>query len=333
MLCYAWGYVDAYQAASLEAEPWTGIPDLFAHTLSRLISILIRRGLHRAYRVESNAVRGIRGTIDLSGTVQQALQIRQQLQCRFDELSHDTAANRIIKSVLKLMLRAEAVSPELQKRIEGLYRRLAHISDVPLHGPLFRKIQIHRNNRLYRFVLDVCRLIYESQVSSETAGFVQFADFRKDEHKMRLIFEEFVRNFYDHHAVEYNVGRTHMTWADACGSKIDLRLLPQMKTDIVLRSNNRYLIIDTKFTGKIFEEQFGAEKLRTTHLYQIFAYVKNAAFYCSEGVNCEAMLLYPVVGTCASADYEISGSKLYIRSIDLNQEWAQIHDDLLAIIR
>lgn len=47
--------------------------------------------------------------------------------------------------------------------------------------------------------------------------------------------------------------------------------------DIVLRSSERTIIVDTKFYKKPIDTRFGGERLRSANLYQIFAYVTNWA--------------------------------------------------------
>ncbi len=47
--------------------------------------------------------------------------------------------------------------------------------------------------------------------------------------------------------------------------------------DIVLRSSERTIIVDTKFYKKPIDTRFGGERVRSASLYQIFAYMTNWA--------------------------------------------------------
>ena len=47
---------------------------------------------------------------------------------------------------------------------------------------------------------------------------------------------------------------------------------------------------------------------------------------------CEAMLLYPTVDKALSASYAHKAHRISIRTINLNQPWHGIHDDLLALV-
>jgi len=71
-----------------------------------------------------------------------------------------------------------------------------------------------------------------------------------------------------------------------------------------------------------------AETLRSAHLYQLNAYLDNL----SSDPSCEAMLLYPTVDKALSASYTHKGHKISIRTINLNQSWQAIHDDLLRLV-
>jgi 5-methylcytosine-specific restriction enzyme subunit McrC len=46
----------------------------------------------------------------------------------------------------------------------------------------------------------------------------------------------------------------------------------------------------------------------------------------------EGMLLYPAVDDAFAFDYRLNGHRIAIRSIDLDQHWAQVHADLLGVI-
>ena len=332
MLCYAWDFVQDYQAIPLAAERWSGIPELFAFILIGLTSNLVRRGLHRSYIQYSQAVSEIQGKIDIPTTIRTALRPRQLLQCEYDDLSHDICSNQIIKATFLDLLKCKDLQPDLKKRCEALYRRLSHISNIALHGGLFRTVQVHRNNRIYRFLLDICRLVYECKVPTEERGVVKFSDFRKDETVMRRLYEQFIRSFYRYHAKEYEVKHPQVKWAGVSGVESALDRLPLMQTDLVLKKEGRYLIIEAKFTPRIMGERFGIMRLRSPHLYQIYAYLKNASYNQPKDALYEGMLLYPVVSNPASYDYSLPGAKLHIRSINLNQEWESIHQDLLRII-
>jgi 5-methylcytosine-specific restriction enzyme subunit McrC len=104
-----------------------------------------------------------------------------------------------------------------------------------------------------------------------------------------------------------------------------------MQTDISLTSATRKIIIDCKFTPEATQHHYEAETLRSSHLFQINAYLTNL----SEGKltdTCEMMLLYPTVSSPLSVDFIDKQHKIRIRTINLDQDWQGIHKDLLALV-
>ncbi len=108
--------------------------------------------------------------------------------------------------------------------------------------------------------------------------------------------------------------------------------LPYMETDITLRSHNRTIIIDTKYTPHVLQEYFGSRTIQSSHLYQLFAYVKNLDMRTGDLTQVAGILLYPTVGESLRLTYEIQGHKIQIATIDLAQDWQQIREELLALL-
>jgi 5-methylcytosine-specific restriction enzyme subunit McrC len=47
--------------------------------------------------------------------------------------------------------------------------------------------------------------------------------------------------------------------------------------------------------------------------------------------NCEGILLYPTVNQTLDLFYDIQGHLIRVKTIDLNQSWQKIKEDLLTI--
>ena len=99
------------------------------------------------------------------------------------------------------------MDPGLHAAFVGTDRRLHGISVVRLSRRVFRTVQLHRNNRFYRFLLGICRLIHDSLLVDEVTGEVQFRDFVRDDRRMRLLFKRFLRNFYRREQADFAVER------------------------------------------------------------------------------------------------------------------------------
>ena len=147
---------------------------------------------------------------------------------------------------------------------------------------------------------------------------------------MAILFENFVCSFY-RVETSLKVRREDNYWRWIAADQVAAGLLPKMQTDISLTSDTRKVIIDCKFTPEATQTHYEAETLRSAHLYQINAYMDNL----SEDKltdTCEMMLLYPRLDLPLSATYTHKGHKISIRTLNLNQPWQSIHQDLLALV-
>jgi 5-methylcytosine-specific restriction enzyme subunit McrC len=330
LLLYAWDHVDRENEALVEQEGFTHLHDLFAHVLAEATARLLARGLDRQYREVEEVIGGVRGKLDLNETLKRNLLASARTHCRFDELQYDVLHNRIIKATLRALLGLD-LHAELRPRIRRLHQKLDAVSDVRIARRDFGRVQLHRNNRAYEFALRLCLLIHENLMMEEGDGRVKFHDFRRDPQQMGALFEAFVFNFFRIEQHRFRVSRPHIAWHDAQGTDTDLQRLPEMKTDVVLESPHRCIILDTKFYSEVLKGRFDSKKVDSGHLYQVFAYVENRSAS-RPGLPHEGMLLYPVVEDAFAFDYRLRGRRITVRSIDLDQPWTAIHADMLRLL-
>ncbi len=108
-------------------------------------------------------------------------------------------------------------------------------------------------------------------------------------------------------------------------------MLPTMRTDIVVENKfqNRQMIIDTKFYTSAFSKHFlsDLEKIKSANLYQIYTYINNSKFH----GTVSGMLLYPTTNKDFDNKYIISGKELYIKSLNLNDDWSFIKQRLMDV--
>lgn len=333
LLCYAWDYDWEGKTVDLGSEDFGGPVDLFAKVLNDGVSRLISRGLDRDYLAVHEDIRGIKGKLDFATTVKRNLLLNGKAHCAFDEFSYDVPQNRILKATLRCLTQVDTLNKSERQRSERLYRKLGAVSDVRLTAKMFHTVRIHRNNRFYRFLLRICHIIHENLLINESKGTFQFCDFRENDQRMGTLFEQFVRNFC-RRETSYQVSAEKIKWFNAKGSDSDLKYLPQMQTDIVLRSTERTIIIDTKYSGSPLDTtRWNTEKVRSGHLYQIYTYVTNEAAKAPPDTPApEGWLLYAAVDRDIDFDFELVGRRFRVCSINLSQEWKKIEEDLLLLV-
>ena len=319
------------ESISADAEPETTILDLLASVLNRGIDRLLRRGLDRNYVLHRETIPGLRGKLDLSATIKGNLLSQARTICEFDDFSHDVLHNRILKATVRELLRVDSLHESIHAALKETMLRLSSIADIRLTERHFSTVQLHRNNRIYRLLLDVCRLIHGCLVPEPSGNRLLFRDFLQDEERMHRLFERFVRNFYRHEQNAFSVGRETILWLTTPTAGEDLSLLPRMETDISLTSRERKIVIDAKYYLEALQKRFDKATIRSQHLYQLFSYLRNSLPAQRES-PVEGMLLYPTVTRHLDLMYRIHGHLIRICTINLNQHWQSIRKDLLALI-
>ncbi|MEX3690653.1 5-methylcytosine-specific restriction endonuclease system specificity protein McrC [Paraburkholderia sp. BR14263] len=329
MLCYAWNYVRQAELVDLDRLPGEHVLDLLAIVLVQGIEHLARRGLEQGYEHREDEIAGVRGRIDVLRSARRFLPKHGKAACVFDELSVDTLPNRIIKSTLRTLESHPILASELRNRVHRLRRRLPGISEVHVTAQSFRRVQLHANNRYYAFLLSVCRLILSNSFVDSGSGKFRFYDFVRDEKVMSGVFQNFLYHFVRQEISDCQVDRPHIDWMANSETDPTLALLPRMETDITLRRGNKCLIVDAKYYQKTMANRYRSEKFHIENLYQLMSYLTNYKACSDEEVS--GMLVYPKVDRGVSERYRIQGFEVSLQTVDMNQPWPQIHNELVSI--
>lgn len=328
MLCYSWNRLDQGRLIDVSAIPTTELVDLFALVLVDGLRHLEKRGLQSAYIEITEDLSGIRGRVDISTSLRRSLFARGQAHCRYDELTTNTLSNQIVKASLRALLRIPALDGTLRKRVAHSLIRLSSIQDITLREPTFSSNLLAQNSRFYRFLLNVCELLYQSYLLDENTGDVIFRDFTRDDAKMALVFQNFLSNFIARECSGWSVKSENIDWQASSSSDPLLRMLPRMQTDISLSRRREYIIVDAKYYREALSSHYGVEKLRGAHLYQLLAYLQNSD---QHDVLASGMLIYPQNGRALHEQYTVLGRLIQIRTLDLSKPWQSIDNALRQI--
>ncbi len=333
VLCYAWERLDRLQTVPEDVR--TSTFDLPQNLLARLLhdnfSEVLRRGLDRGYREQAEDTRRPRGKLDLPSTVRRALRVRGQVRVSYEELSRDVLHNRIVKTTMLRLAAVEELNTDLKGKLTRLVQWIADVGEVDLREDLFRRVQIHRNNADYGFLLDLCRMIARHLLPEAGAGSVRFRDFTTDEREMGRLFEDFVRGFLRTEHPRLGVlGHKSIKWEAAPEGDAALRL-PLMETDIYMPgTGGRSVIVETKCVSQPFARggEASTVSLRSDHLYQLFAYLTNHARSYSAEPPALGLLLYATAGATFDYHYRVHGHPLWVCSVDLAKPWPAVRDGL-----
>ncbi|QIZ07617.1 5-methylcytosine-specific restriction endonuclease system specificity protein McrC [Priestia megaterium] len=335
MLCYAWNLLDQSDSILVGSDKFDNIYNLFARIYINGTSSLIKRGLNRYYIEENEALSTLKGKIKIGDSLRKQTIQQGRMICQYNEFSSNIRLNQIVKSTIHLLIKSPKVDEAFKKRLLKLRLHFSDIHEIPLSESLFAANRYNRNNKHYQLLINVSELIYKGLISNEAGNEMEFADFIRD-HQMSKLYEKFVLNFYRAHLDKENylVHSPKIKWdlsEEVDGE--DLYLLPEMRTDIAVENKieKTQLIIDTKYYRQtlISDNRSAIEKVRTTHLFQIYAYINNSDFPGST----KGMLLYPTIDKEINAKFPIGGKMIFIRTLNLNAEWNDISDRLLSLIR
>jgi len=330
LLCYAWNRLEQGKIVDISQTPITELVDLFTLVLCDGVRHLARRGLEQGYDLREEELSGIRGRLNIADSLRRSLFSKGRAYCRFDELSVDTSANRILKATLVALLTVPELDRGLKKKAFTIVRSLQGIQDVKLSHSLFKSVPVNSNNLFYHFLLSVCRLISESLLVDESTGTTKFRDFTRDDKKMPALFQSFLYNFIARECKQWTVRSENISWRALSNTDPELKLLPRMQTDISAVRPGEYRIIDAKFYGQTLSSFFDVEKFHSGNLYQMSSYLMNAKAI--GNIQAEGMLVYPKVDRELREHYEILGRKVSLCTINLRAPWQSIDQEIRELM-
>lgn len=332
LFCYAWDRFEEALTIQVGGSSSPDLPTLLAKVLLNGTRTLLRRGVDRGYRLHDEDLATLRGQIDLGQTLRLRSRQTRRLHCRFDELSYDVLHNQILKASLQRLARAPGIEPSIARELRQAVQQFSSVSDIRLEAGVFSRVHVHRNISGYGLLMRVAELAFHSLLPTEDGKRFKFHDVLRDERKMAAVFEAFVRNFYRREQSTFAVEPLLLNWnAEQLSDRGEGRL-PAMRVDVFLRSHERRIIVDTKYYADALQTYRGAQTYHSGHLYQLFAYLRNA-----QGINAadryDGMLLYPEARSRPDACYRIHGHLIRIATVNLAQPWLSIERRLLELIQ
>ncbi len=333
LLSYAWNQFTPATWERFGTGTYTHIIQFYGWWLLHHIEKILHKETPSRYQLQEGSVVGIRGKINVSETLRRQLHRKGQTYCRYFTIHNDRIFFEILTSTIYSVIRSEQIDPKLRSKLQQVNQYLAAYDEIPLHSDMFTSMQKKKYNVRQRAVLHVCELIYH-QKGIESNGTYHLTSLLVDAQKLPMIFERFIRNFYRRHAVHFqSVGREYIPWNVEKYEGTDHRF-PRMETDVSLISNDKKIIIETKYMKEVLQKHYfgGNAKFHSKHLYQLFSYLKNIEAKDMLSQSCQGILLYPSIDVQLDEYAEISGHIVRIFTLDLNRSWEHIHKDLMKLI-
>ena len=333
LLSYAWDKLEEKDQVDIDTVGLTSQVDLFGKILLNASKILLKRGIEHNYTLETADIPAIKGKMLVSATIKSNTLQRNRTICQYDTYSPNVILNQILVSTLFRLIYTDKLDKEIKEQIKKVLFQFPQIDFIEIQTLHFKQIRLNRNNRFYKFVLNVCQLVFESSLPSEEKGRFRFIDFTRDEVKMYRLFENFVFNFYSLELQGiFKVKRDQIEWDFIVKNPNDLNYVPRMLTDITLYNSYTKIIIDTKYYQETMSQRFEARKIKSANLYQLFSYLLNQRDGSNLNDSATGILLYPTIDEEYDLEYAYMNHKILIRTLNLNLPWNRIQERLFKIV-
>ncbi len=334
MLCYAYQALELIDNESVKKEDFKDIEDLFAGAVATVVAQLLKQGLYREYVTKNESLPVLRGKLMMPETIRNKIQRVQKLACEFDELSENNLMNQILKTTMYELVLDKNVKDDRKstlKYILGFFSEVKLLDIPEIKRIKWNRMQFQRNNKNYELLMRfICEFVLMKMLLTTESGDYNVMAFKTK--NLEMLYQRFVRAYYEkHHSGKFAVESPRFKWNLTDGDEPGL--FPEMKTDITLRRNGKTLIIDTKYCEHELQKNFDKFSLRSAHVNQIYAYVKNMDK--DHSGNVAGLLLYAKTqdeiapDTRANADGNIIGAK----TLDLNKDFSKIQEQLDDIVK
>ena len=333
MLAYAFQILNEDGYRNMATEQFQNVADLYAAILIKGVSLQLKRGLDRNYISETETLSALRGKIDITESIKTQTMMRKQMVCTYDEFSVNTYMNRIIKTTLMKLLHAD-INRSRKKEIRKLLVFFDGVQELHIRSINWNQ-QYSKNNQTYQMLVSICYLVLKGLLQTTDDGSTKWMQFL-DEQRMCRLYEKFILEYYrkEHPKIKANASR--IAWQLDDSGFGEAQMLPVMQTDIMLSQGTKILIIDAKYYEHTTQINYDKHTLHSNNLYQIFAYVKNKEYELREKPHEVAgMLLYAKTDEEIQPDqkYKMSGNWISTRTLDLNQDFEKIKEQLDAIVQ
>lgn len=323
MLSYAFRVLQKNNFAHIAGEPFEHIHDLFAALLAEGVAAQLKQGLHRQYQEQLDNLPLLRGKLAINDTIKNRMQRKALLGCEFDELSENNTYNQILKTTLLLLGQTREVKRENKSKLHRILLFFRDISTIEPSSIKWNTLPVYRGNQSYRMLMNLCHLILTDLLMTTEEGSYKLMEL--SDRNMNLLYERFILEYYKKHHPYLKPNARTIHWLLEEGSPDHL---PIMQTDTTLQFEGKTLIIDAKYYGHSMQKSYDKHVYHSHNLYQIFSYVKNLDN--DQGGKVSGMLLYAKTSEKVTPDEDlvISGSKISIKTLDLNQPFRGIKDQL-----
>ena len=141
---YAFQVLNENGYSNISTEEFENTADLFAAILSKGISLQLKRGLNKSYIDITEPLSAIKGKINVSDSIKTRSIMKSQLVCSYDEFSENCYFNKILKSTVFLLLKAD-ISKARKKELKNLMLYFTNVDLIDVYS-IDWHIKYNKNN-------------------------------------------------------------------------------------------------------------------------------------------------------------------------------------------
>jgi 5-methylcytosine-specific restriction enzyme subunit McrC len=327
MLAYAYHALWHKDYADIQSENFDYVHDMFASILAKGIAGQLKRGLHREYIEQEDILSSLKGKIAITESIGLKIKRDNRLACRYDDLSENIYMNRILKSTAFMLAQSKEVKQKNRNALKKSLHCFSEIEGIDPSAIDWNILNYSRNNAAYRMLMNVCQLALQSLLPYVNHGNQKLAIF-SDDQALSKLYEKFLLEYYKKHFPQYNPASRQIKW----DSEGPMGQLPQMCSDVMLVSNRKKFVIEAKYYSRMMQTYYDAVSVRSAHLYQIYAYVKNESKGSTDQVSGALLYAKTDESIIPRNKYVLGGNDFIVTTLDLNTPFNEIDRQLRALV-
>ena len=265
-------------SAAKLASGSTNLYDIFIDMYLQEAKLLVKRGLRSDYEKVEGNLKSYKGKLLVSRQLRENLVHQERFYVRYQKFTQNRAENRLIKTTLLRLKKAAS----REKQIQEIRNLLPVFEEIPVSSNIrndFEKVRADRNSREYEQIIQWSKVFLEDE---------SFACFSGNEKAKSLLFpmEELYENYVACRLKKHRKNTWMVSLQDGGHTLFDDPRKFQIRPDIVLRKDEKCVILDTKW--KLLEDnQWNNYGIKSADMYQMYAYSKR---YKAQDI----WLLYPM---------------------------------------
>lgn len=286
-----------------------------------------------------------RGRIELAATMRRGLEHRGVFAYRFDQHTIDTQRNRYLNETLRLIAYRIGARHAIDgasltaREAASLARTLTEcgVAATPTTGYRAESEVFGQHDRGDARVMQLAQLFRSLRIPSQADGAMRIDELERDETALRKTFERAMYGVL-RHALESGWAVKHggrLAWPVERATIGAATIVPRMEIDIRVdnHTTGARTIIDTKYTSITHRGQFDRERLRSSHIYQVYAYIRS-----QESVNdvpslsAAGVLLHPSVGVDVDESVWMHGHRFRFVTVDLASDVRTLRAQVLRAV-